>query len=634
MAFCLAAWGAVEITSGAFALPPAVLRFLIIASVLGAAPVAAAAWLFRVGPDTPTGRPGLAGFLVSALALGAIAGAMVLSTPVVGGGPEAAEEPRILVLPFTNLTGDDELEFLGAQAADWITEGLQRSNLAGVVPTTTALAVARWVNDRPDGGAATDPIIASAGEVGATLIVTGTYSSQGDSLRFLGQISGGTSGELRSSLGPVTTSRSTTGSAIQALREQATVAVGLLLDERMAPVAGEQNPPTGEAYRLFQEGMEKYMRLASREALPKFVGAYRADTTFLVAQYFAGLQYANLGQRDSAAAIFADLHRRRSLLSAYYRHLVDAAVAFGESDWEGARRASRSAAELAPHSKAFYDWGFQAILAGRPREALEAFGHLTAGRGAMRGWTSLTYMIADAHHTLGEYEAALSAARESERLFPDRPVTNAMQIGRELAALGEIDAVRDVVADVRSHLGSSETQGLGQRGSIPRTLHFIALELRAHGHGTEASQVFADVIEWINQRSSQGGSSRAHRYDLAFALYETERNEEALVVVNDLLDGDSGNLELIGRRAVLLARLDRTAEADATRGSLAAMSTDVGFNWAASVSVELGDSDRALLELETALEIGGSRWLWQHTNAALNPLRETTRFKQIARLLG
>ena len=80
-----------------------------------------------------------------------------------------------------------------------------------------------------------------------------------------------------------------------------------------------------------------------------------------------------------------------------------------------------AAPRSAPVAKAFYDWGFQAVLGGWPREALDAFSRLEPGRGAMRGWTSYTHMIADAHHELAEYEATLSAALLSRSSFPTDP---------------------------------------------------------------------------------------------------------------------------------------------------------------------------------------------------------------------
>lgn len=639
LGYSAGAWVILEVLAmirDAFEWPAAVIRFGFAIAALGVPFVLVLAWYHgeqgrqRVsGPELGV----LTGLLVvGALILGGLSSATDRSRPAArGGAPIPIDGDRILVLPFENLSGDPTLDFVGGAAADWITQRLRRAGFTQVVPTTTGLATANWLREQVESGTRVDPVMSAASETGAGVILTGTYTLERDSLRFVTQITGVGERSFGTALEPIAASIEARSRALETLGRRAAGAVAVALDERMAPVAAEQTAPTLEAYRHFNDGMELYMRLASREAIPHFEAAYQADTTFVEALYFLGMQHINASDPEGAGSVFRRLELRRSSLSSYYRHLLDAALAFGRRDWDGARRASRAAALLAPESKAYYDWGFQACLAGRPLEALEAFSHLTAGRGAMRGWTSFTYMVAEANHELGRHEEALRAAQTSVALFPDLPLSNARQIGRELAALGRIDEVATLVEDVKSHVDSPETIGLGaQTATIPMTLQFIALELRTHGFPDRGRELLVSTAEWIRERSAPDGLDVRERGMLASVLYEARRDQQALLEYEVLLTHDPENVGYRGRRAVLLGRLGSLAIARSEMELLSEIDGPEGHDWAAAVAATLGDNDRALLELEASLQAGDDRRLWQHTNSVLDPIRMDPRFVGLA----
>src|SRR5439155_7415406 len=71
----------------------------------------------------------LAGVALSALVLATLA---VKPTP-------ATHSKRVVVAIFENATGDASLAHVGAMAADWITQGLQKTGLVDVVPGGAAL---------------------------------------------------------------------------------------------------------------------------------------------------------------------------------------------------------------------------------------------------------------------------------------------------------------------------------------------------------------------------------------------------------------------------------------------------------------------------------------------------------------
>ena len=70
-----------------------------------------------------------------------------------------ANLPRVVVGMFENRTGDARFDPLGFMAADWVTEGLQETGGVDVVPSSTALAAARFLQGR---SGASDPVRALA----------------------------------------------------------------------------------------------------------------------------------------------------------------------------------------------------------------------------------------------------------------------------------------------------------------------------------------------------------------------------------------------------------------------------------------------------------------------------------------
>lgn len=628
---CLAAWGGLEFASGAFDISEWVLRFVIIGSVLGLLPVAAAAWVFRIDAERGARRPLLTVGVAMFSVVGVVAVSLIMARRPAPAPATPTSRATILVLPFENLTGDAELDHVGAAAADWVAQGMREADLGGVVPTTAALGIARWLREQTAAGSIIDPVAAAAEETGASLILTGSFLQERDTFRFSIQITGVGDVAVNAAIDPVSAPVDALSGALQELRERAAGAVAVALDERFAPMARDQSAPTLEAYRHFQEGMELYMRLASRDALPHFQAAYEADTTFVEALYFIGMQYLNMAEPELARNTFGQVDARRARLTPYYRHMLDASIAFQRWDWGGAARSYKAAAMLAPASKAFYNWGFLAILAGRPREGLEAFSYLTPGRGTMRGWISLTSMIAETHHALGDYEAALAAAELHAELYSDRPLGNASYLGRELGALGRLEEVDALTTGLIGHVGSIETAGGTSFASVANTLISIGVELRTHGYPEPARRLLTQAVDWIETRPDQGSLSVAERSRQARALFELGRDDEALTIYDALHAELPAVFEYRGRRAVLLARVERIEEADEEMEELSKLGAEhyAWHDWASAVAMTLGDRDRAIAELEAALERGAARRLWHHTDTVMDPLRGDPRFRRL-----
>jgi hypothetical protein len=94
----------------------------------------------------------------------------------------------------------------------------------------------------------------------------------------------------------------------------------------------------------------------------------------------------------------------------------------------------------APHSKATYNLAIEAWENGHLEEALRALESLTPDIGPVRGFLPYWGALANVHHLLGDYRAALAVARRAREVHPGTwwPVWWELAA---MAALGQVDAV-------------------------------------------------------------------------------------------------------------------------------------------------------------------------------------------------
>ncbi|MBA3259273.1 MAG: serine/threonine-protein kinase, partial [Gemmatimonadales bacterium] len=140
------------------------------------------------------------GVLAGVAVVAAVAGAVL---PRAKPGDESGASPRrVVVGSFENRTGDRTNDALGIMAADWVTEGLQRTGAVEVVPTPTALAASRLAGSSLGGP---DPVGVLARETGASLVVTGSIYRDRDSLILQAQLSDVKNGKLIGAVEPLRT---------------------------------------------------------------------------------------------------------------------------------------------------------------------------------------------------------------------------------------------------------------------------------------------------------------------------------------------------------------------------------------------------------------------------------------------
>jgi hypothetical protein len=199
-------------------------------------------------------------------------------------------------------------------------------------------------------------------ETGAGSVVTGSYYLVGGDLRFQVELVDARSGALLAALPSVGGARDSVRTLIQTLRDRLMGELAVRTDERIAASVGVgERPPTWEAYRFFERGIELYNQLDYRPAAEALLDAWRADTTYLPPLVFAARALMNTGQHARVDSLVQSLRRRHAVMSPYLDLQVQYLEALLAGDAMRALVAIRRAAADAPHSRAGYNVAFTAL---------------------------------------------------------------------------------------------------------------------------------------------------------------------------------------------------------------------------------------------------------------------------------
>ena len=564
--------------------------------------VSPAAGRRRERPRWPV-KPIVAG-ATAALTIGAVAAAVVTRS---GSPPAADASPlvptRVVVAPLENRTDDASLDQVGRMGAEWITAGLHGTGLVDVVPSLTALQATAFIDGlQARGDTVFDKIEALASETGSGIVIYGGYYLSGDSLQYELQVTNAATGELVEALATVRGARSDPRPAIGELRDRVMGSLSVNLDERLVDTElSAVQPPSYAAYQAFDEGMVAYLGSRWGDAVGPLYRAYELDSTFVLPLLYAGLSLSN--SRDMAAvdSLATILERRRNELSAYHRHWLAYMAARTHGRNEEARLAIREAARLAPGSKAVYNWAYAAQLTNRPREAVTALRTLDPERGPMRGWLPYWHLLTDNLHRIEEHADELAAARKARDLHPGSGWPIQME-GEALAALGELDEVRRIVAG----LPSATFIDLNS----PTILNAIGDELRHHGHAELSREIFETAAAWYEDLPEDERNSRFNAEAYATSLGNLSRDAEALEIVAGLRSRYPEDLQLEGWAGIIQATLGNLEEAERITARLEQEERRNPYSRGlysltlARIAGATGDADRAVSLLKASINQG------------------------------
>ncbi|HEY5546071.1 MAG TPA: protein kinase [Gemmatimonadaceae bacterium] len=504
-----------------------------------------------------------------------------------GGTPDVR---RITVAPFEDRTGDPRLAQVGDLAADWITRGLTRVESLEVTAATVAREMWLAARDAPGGQVRT-----LAEQSGAAVIVSGTYSMDGDALSLAVEIIDARSGRLIANVDPVTGAASSATQLVAALAERVTAAVAAGAGQPAARLAAT-SPPSLEAFREYQQGMDAFSRGQWNQSIVHYRRAIAIDSTYPPPVVWAATAYRNLGQWAAADTLLQSISPIVDRLTPIERVNFEWQAAIGRGDPEGRLRWAEEGFRLNPRSWS-YPLGLVLVRSNQPRRALEVFRQYDRDSRFGRNWEPYFLRYGEAQHMLGDYRGELrTVARlrgSNERRLPD--------LGMELRALTGLGRT----AEIRRLLEQSFSlppQGQGQgRISAARVAVMTAAELRAHGHRAAA---LATLHRFLNGRPAEAIDQQDGEW-LAQAMYLTGQWTEARTAYDSMHQQHPDEVDYVGWLGVTRARLGERAAAAAMDSALADF-PDVyllrgrSTRWRARIAAVLGDPDRAIRLLQQA----------------------------------
>jgi hypothetical protein len=500
---------------------------------------------------------------------------------------------------------------LGFMAADWVTEGLQKTGAVDVVPTLTALSATHFLRKAP---AVLDPVRALARETGATLVVSGAIYRDQDTLVIQAQLANVAAGRLLGAVEPIRTSQAQPADGLQQLRTRLMGLLALSMDDRA--IQGER-PPTYASYQSFSEGMDAYIRNDDKVAQTAFEKAYALDTTFVLALLYASFCHTNQRHYKLADSVLHIAARQRDRLSNHDRDWLDYQMAELSGHRVDAVAAIRRAAERAPSSKAVYNFSVAAFEARQPFAAESALQQLSPDVGSMRGWLPYWDQLASALHVEGKHRQELKAAREARRRFPDR-IDGYLPEARALSAEGKTMELERLWQLANENTKTASVQ-------IGALAYEIGSELLAHGNSSQARGWLKRAYEIFEVADSGSGGTEV-RWSLMQTATKLGRLNEAFELGQALARDDPARKDFyLGLLGVVAARLGNRTRAQAIIEQLAADQRPYTFAepqfQAGRIAAELKDFNRAEELFSVALNRGYPYDLEFHRDESIDHLR-------------
>jgi len=536
------------------------------------------------------------------------------------GSTSLSPNRRVAVIPFTNATGDSSLGVVGFMAADWISEGLSRTGVVQVVPTTAVLeATAGAVRDE---GVRTAQI---ARTLGAAVLVTGRIYLLRDSLRVQTQVSdvGQPQMSLLGSVPAVALDAHDPMGGIEQLRTRVMGLLASKLDARLTANAGtSMDPPTFEAYRAFSRGLEEYVRNDFRSAARLFGAAYQADSTFPVPLLFASISLSNLGDYAGADSVAHQMNAFTNALSPLHRTWLEYRLRMLAGDRAGALQTVRRLAALSPGTKATYNYAVEAYENGYYQESITALKSLDVTSGVMREWTSWWDVMGSSYHLLGAFADERRIGLEAVRRFPSRLFAR-LPVIRSLAALGDFPELQRV-------LSSATSLPPDPYGTTVGSLTIeAAREAAAHRGPDAARPLFERARAWYVTEDPSNAPM------LGYIDHELGDDRRARAALEAYATSDSTAPDAIGLLGVITLGVGDTAAARHLAARLAADRRPYGFGEAplaeARIQAALGNRDEALELLSRAFREGLAHDHWMHTTRELWVLKDDPRYVAMVR---
>lgn len=215
----------------------------------------------------------------------------------------------VAVLPLTNRTGADSLDWLGPGIADMLTTNLAQLDGLRVVSAQRLLDLLRQAGRAETDAIPDDLALQIASQSGVRTLVRGSFMAVGDTLRLDVQL-------IDLEDGTVAAAEQARGSDVFALVDDVSARLsGKMLGAAFSPT--ELTPVTQlatgnlEAYREYQQGLLAERRFLNEQALVHYREAVELDSTFAIAWLRLGMLANTQGERLTALQQ-ADLHKAKA----------------------------------------------------------------------------------------------------------------------------------------------------------------------------------------------------------------------------------------------------------------------------------------------------------------------------------
>jgi tetratricopeptide (TPR) repeat protein/tRNA A-37 threonylcarbamoyl transferase component Bud32 len=465
------------------------------------------------------------------IAMVVLAALIVLGIRVLGpGGASDLDRRVVAVMPFENLTGNLELEYVGRMASVGLTQLLQSTGRVMVRNYDNAWTAFEYAKTLVEQGEASSRLEVFASELGAGTIIHGAYDLQGGQLCFDASVTNAVSGNLLWLLPRACGNTDSPRTAIEALRPRLMGAMATEFDSALEPYVNlVVHSPTAEAAREFAIGARLYLEDSEHEeAVTHLLRAHELDPEFYAALNMARTASSNIptaagtALADSIRSVLSD-HQLE--LPPYDRALLQASLALQAGDLQGNLRWFEQACDIAPGEKACYN--FARALSGRgndPRRAIEVLTtQLQPEKGWMRGWVAYWQVLSSAHIVIGESQRALDVLEEAREVHPRENLD--LQLVAALAGSGRVDEamafLEDSIPVLFPDRRPAETSSVGWRA------YLMGAVLHHEGSPEEANRAWDYSVGWLLDRIKEDPDNRTLHYRIGLSLYLLGRLEEA-----------------------------------------------------------------------------------------------------------
>jgi tRNA A-37 threonylcarbamoyl transferase component Bud32/TolB-like protein len=556
--------------------------------------------------------------VMAGVALAGVVGALLLwrwpeTGPAQGAVPE---NPRILVAPPENRTGDPSWDSWGAQLTDEMRRAISQNTTVDIVSGALVRTAAQGLTDQ-----GSVDLVDLARQVRGTHIFASSFSLTDDVIAVTVEVLDGTAGESLRVLNPIRGSLNSLDSIVAQSGNAVAIATMMLVFE---PDAFELRfaslPVNPNALQTFQSGVSAFQDARFDDAESWFSLAIEREPTWPRPYVFLRMTYENLGRTREVAVVDSLLQPMFSLMTPVDRTLWETGAAPAVED--RIRAADEGFRLTAGAGYTGFLLGFTAVQRSQFRLAREGLDSVDFDRLPMRDWAPASVLDDKIYHLLGSYREELASAALHRVPFPDNPYLARDEV-RALAGLGDIPAAESATERLYDlPVGANAVWNVATDA---------AFELVRHGHPDASARSFRRLLTWVEQ----GGE--LSRYRRAQTYYNAARYEEAVPLFEqELLETDG--MTRLPRAAMLiisLERLGRMEEAQQyeTMLSFPVDSGDPDQRWVAAVAATRNDPATAVRVLRTAFRDRVPHYMlfddFMHSRPEFNQIRADPAFSAL-----